>query len=143
MIVTATKSGMEKNATVFARFWVEALRDPAADTDKNGAITALEAFKYAQAHTAAFFTDSKHLATEHAQLADEQRAAAFTLVRFSSAAAEVTDPAKRALVAVKEEIENKIDALKYQKDLMDAEDYRRQLTTLLLQLAKTQEAIEK
>ena len=43
----------------------------------------------------------------------------------------------------KEEIENRIDALKYQKDLMDAEDYRRQLTALLLQLAKTQEAIEK
>jgi hypothetical protein len=33
--------------------------------------------------------------------------------------------------------------LKYQKDLMDADDYRRQLTVLLLQLAKTQEAIEK
>jgi hypothetical protein len=64
-------------------------------------------------------------------------------VRFASAAAEVTDPAKRALVATKEEIENKIDALKYQKDLMDADDYRRQLTALLVQLAKTQEAIEK
>jgi hypothetical protein len=143
VVITATKSGTEKNATVFARFWVEALRDPAADTDKNGAITALEAFKYAQAKTAAFFADSKHLATEHAQLADEPRAGAFTIVRFGSAAAEVTDPAKRALLATKEEIENKIDALKYQKDLMDADDYRRQLTALLLQLAKTQEAIEK
>ena len=143
VIITATKSGSEKNATVFARFWVEALRDPAADTDKNQAITALEAFKYAQAKTAAFFSESKHLATEHPQLADESRAAAFPLVRFGSAAAEVTDPAKRALVASKEEIENKIDALKYQKDLMDADDYRRQLTALLLQLAKTQEAIEK
>lgn len=143
VIITATKSGTEKNATVFARYWVEALRDPAADTDKNQAITALEAFRYAQAKTAAFFAEQKHLATEHAQLADEARAGAFTLVRFGSAAAEVTDPAKRALIASKEEIENKIDALKYQKDLMDAEDYRRQLTALLLQLAKTQEAIEK
>jgi hypothetical protein len=143
VIITATKSGTEKNATVFARFWVEALRDPAADTDKNQAITALEAFKYAQTKTTAFFADSKHLATEHSQLADEQRAAAFTLVRFGSAAAEAADPAKRALVAAKEDIENKIDALKYQKDLMDADDYRRQLTVLLLQLARTQEAIEK
>jgi hypothetical protein len=141
--ITATKSGSEKNATVFARYWVEALRDPAADTDKNQAITALEAFKYAQTKTAAFFADQKHLATEHAQLPDEARAAAFTLVRFGSTAAEVTDPAKRALVTTKEEIENKIDALKYQKDLMDPDDYRRQLTALLLQLAKTQEAIEK
>ena len=143
VIITATKTGTEKNATVFSRFWVEALRDPAADTDKNQAITALEAFKYAQTKTAAFFTDAKHLATEHAQLADEPKAAAFTLVRFGSAAAEATDPAKRALMTTKEEIENKIDALKYQKDLMDPEDYRRQLTALLIQLSKTQEEIEK
>lgn len=143
VIIAATKSGMEKNATVFARYWVEALRDPAADLDKNQAITASEAFKYAQAKTAAFFTDQKHLATEHAQLSDEQKAAAFTIVRFAAAGSPVTDPAKRALVTAKEEIENKIDALKYQKDLMDAEDYRRQLTALLLQLARTQEAIEK
>jgi hypothetical protein len=143
VIITATKNGSEKNATVFARFWVEALRDPSADTDKNQAITALEAFKYAQAKTAAFYSDGKHLATEHAQLADESHAGSFTLVRYGSAAAEVNDPTKHALVATKEEIENKIDALKYQKDLMDAEDYRRQLTALLLQLAKTQEALEK
>ncbi len=143
VIITATKSGTEKNATVFARYWVEAMRDPSADTDKNQAITALEAYKYAQTKTAAFFTDQKHLATEHAQLADEAHAGAFTLVRFGSAAAEVTDPAKRALVAKKEEIENKIDALKFQKDLMDAEDYRRQITALLIDLAKTQGEIEK
>ena len=143
VIITATKSGLEKNATVFSRFWVEALRDPASDTDKNQTISALEAFKYAQTKTDAFFKDQKHLVTEHAQLEDQQRAAAFTLVRFGTAADEVTNPAKRALVTAKEEIENKIDALKYQKDLMDSEDYRRQLTALLIQLAKTQEEIEK
>jgi hypothetical protein len=143
VIITATKSGTEKNATVFARYWVEALRDPATDTDKNQTVTALEAYKYAQAKTAAFFSDQKHIATEHSQLADESRAATFTLVRSGAAAAAVTDPAKRSLVATKEEIENKIDALKYQKDLMDADDYRRQLSALLLQLAKTQEAIDK
>lgn len=143
VIITATKSGTEKNATVFARFWVEALRDNAADTDKNGAVTALEAYKYAQTKTAAFFSDSKHLATEHAQIGDEQKAAAFTLVRQGSAGAPVTDPAKKELLAQKEDIENKLDALKYQKDLMDPDDYRKQMTALLLQLARTQEAIEK
>ena len=74
---------------------------------------------------------------------DQQRAASFTLVRFGEASVAATDPAKRQLVATKEDIENKIDALKYQKDLMDATDYRRQLTALLLELAKTQEEIEK
>jgi len=36
-------------------------------------------------------------------------------VRSGTAAPETTDPAKRALVTMKEDIENKIDALKYQK----------------------------
>ncbi len=69
-VITATKSGSEKNATLFARYWVEALRDPAADTDKNEVVSALEAFQYAQTKTAQFFTEQKRLATEHPQLED-------------------------------------------------------------------------
>ena len=53
-------------------------------------------------------------------------------MRYGSAAAAVTDPAKRELVAKKEEIENKIDALKYQKDLMAPDDYKQQIAALLL-----------
>lgn len=142
-IITATRSGAERNATVFARFWVEALRDPEADTDKNGQVTALEAFHYAQTKTAGFYAEQKHLLTEHAQIDDQQRAATFTLVRYGSAAAENNDPAKRELVAKKEQIENQIDALKYQKDLMNPDDYRKQITQLLLELARTQAAIDK
>jgi len=142
-VITATKSGTEKNATVFARFWVEALRDPAADVDKSGVVTALEAFHYAQTKTAAFYTDQKRLATEHPQLEDTQHAGAFPLVRYGEAAAVITDPAKQQLVAKKEEIENKIDALKYEKDLMAPDDYKKQIAALLLELAKTQDAIEK
>lgn len=142
-VITATKSGTEKNATVFARYWVEALRDPAADLDKNETISALEAFQYAEKKTAQFYTEQKRLATEHPQIDDQQRAAAFPLLKFGSASAVVTDPAKRELITKKEDIENKIDALKYQKSLMAPDDYKKQLTTLLLELARAQEAIDK
>jgi len=70
VIITATKTGTEKNATYFARYWIEALRDPAADTDKNDAISALEAFKYAEQKTAKFFETNNRLATEHALIED-------------------------------------------------------------------------
>jgi len=142
-VITATKSGMEKNATVFARYWVEALRDPAADLDKNETISALEAFQYAEKKTAQFYSEQKRLATEHPQIDDQQRAAAFPLLKFGSASAVVTDPAKRELIAKKDDIENKIDALKYQKSLMAPDDYKKQLTGLLLELARAQEAIDK
>jgi len=142
-VITATKSGMEKNATVFARYWVEALRDPAADVDKNETVSALEAFQYAEKKTSGFYSEQKRLATEHPQVDDQQHAAAFALLKFGSAAAVANDPAKRELIAKREEIENKIDALKYQKSLLAPDDYRRQLTGLLVELSKAQEAIDK
>ena len=64
-VIAATKSGTEKNATVFARYWVEALQDPTADMDKSESISAMEAFEYADRKTAAFYESQKRLATEH------------------------------------------------------------------------------
>src|SRR5579862_885384 len=54
VVITATKTGTEKNATIFARYWAEALRDPASDADKNENVSALEAFHYAQQKTNEF-----------------------------------------------------------------------------------------
>ena len=159
VVITATKSGTEKNATVFARYWAEALRDPAADTDKNEAVSALEAFHYAQRKTTEFFDTNKRLATEHAVLEDTGKgegerspsaengegklAAAFPLVRLGANAAAARDPAKRPLLERKEQIEQAIDQLKYQKAALPEAAYKQQLTALLLELARIQEALEK
>jgi hypothetical protein len=143
VVIAATKSGTEKNATVFARYWAEALREPAADTDKNDTVSALEAFQFAQKKTAQFYETNKRLATEHSQVDDQKLAAAFPLLRIGASAAAAANPAKRALVDKKEQIEQRIDKLKYEKAAMPAADYKRQLTELLLELAKTQEALEK
>jgi hypothetical protein len=156
-VIAATKSGTEKNATVFARYWVEALQDPAADTDKSDSISAMEAFSYATTKTAAFYDSQKRLATEHAVFDDvghgePVRAAgngqgalmsSFTLLRLGTSQQAVNDPAKRVLLAKKEELEQKIDALKYQKAAMDPADYKTQLTAALLELAKAQEGLDK
>ncbi len=159
VLIVATKSGTQKNATVFPRYWAEALRDPSADTDKNEAITALEAYRFAAQKTAAFYESQKRLATEHPLLEDTgkgegirnpsteegqgKQAAAFTLLRFGAAQAEAADPVKRKLFARKEELESQIDMLKYQKAAMTAAEYKKQLTALLLELARTQEELEK
>ena len=70
IVIAATKTGSEKNATNFARYFAEALREPAADTDKNESVSALEAFRYAQAKTTEFFDTQKRLATEHSVIED-------------------------------------------------------------------------
>ena len=55
---------------------MDALRDPGADTDKNGTVSALEAFRYADKKTAAYFESEKLLATEHAMITDSGKATA-------------------------------------------------------------------
>lgn len=158
-VIAATKSGTEKNATVFARYWVEALHDPEADLDKNEAISALEAFQYATKKTASFYDAQKRLATEHAVFDDTGHhdpvrepatdtgegllLSNFTLIRLGAAQKAYNDPAKRALLAQKEELERKIDTLKYQKMAMSQDDYKSQLTAALLELAKVQDQLDK
>ena len=142
VVISATKSGSEKNATVFARYWVEALNDPTADLDKNGSISAGEAFKYAERKTKAFYDEQKRLSTEHAVLDDPAKANTFAVVRLNAETASA-DPAKRALQARRDQIEGQIDQLKYQKSLLAPEQYRSQLSKLLLELAKTQEELDK
>jgi hypothetical protein len=159
IVISATKTGSEKNATNFARYFVEALREPAADTDKNESVSALEAFRYAQAKTTEFFDTQKRLATEHSVIEDTGKgmgertataengegklAGAFTVVRLGANAAAARDPNKRPLLDKKEQLEQAIEKLKFEKAAMPVQEYKRQLTQLLLELAKTQEALDK
>jgi len=163
IVIAATKTGTEKNATVFARYWAEALREPAADVDKNDSVSALEAFHYAQKKTKESFDTQKRLATEHSVLEDTGKgmgvpmtgagpdletgegklAASFAVVRLGANAAAAKDPAKKALFDKQEEIEEAIDELKYEKASMSAEDYTKQMKRLLLELATIQQEIDK
>jgi hypothetical protein len=158
IVIAATKSGTEKNATNFARYWVEALREPAADTDKNEAVSALEAFRYASQKTKEFYDTQKRLETEHSVIEDTGKgsgertvtaengqgklASAFPVVRLGANAAAARDPAKRPLLDRKEQIEQAIEKLKFDKAAIPAAQYKQQLTQLLLELAKVQEALD-
>jgi hypothetical protein len=156
-VIAATKSGTEKNATVFARYWVEALQDPTADVDKSDSISAMEAFEFARRKTAGFYESQKRLATEHPVFEDTGKnepvrepsksegvlLANFTVLRIGAAQKQANNPAKQALLAKKEDLEQKIDALKYQKAAMDPADYKQQLTAALVQLAQVQQELDK
>jgi hypothetical protein len=159
VVITATKSGGEKNATVFARFWVEALRDPSADTDKNETVSALEAFIYAETKTSQFYETQKRLATEHPILEDTGqgdgqrkpspenaeglKAAQFALLRIGASQAAASTPEKKALLEKRDGLEEQIDKLKYEKAAMPQDQYKKQLQDLLIELAKTQAELDK
>jgi hypothetical protein len=159
VLITATKAGSEKNATVFPRYWIEGMRDPAADSDKNEIVTALEIFRYAEDKTAKFYETQKRLSTEHPLMEDAGKgegvkipstengegltAGRFAVLHLGTAAVQSRDPAKLALLKQKEELEAAIDDLKYRKASMSVQEFRQQFQTLMLELAKTQEALDK
>jgi len=159
VVITATKTGGEKNATVFARFFIEALRDPAADTDKNQAISVLEAFRYAEEKTGKYFETQKRLATEHALIEDTGKGEGVkapsaengeglianrqVLLHLGSVASIVNDPEKQKLLKRKDELETQIDELKYRKAAVPQREYQQQMRQLLLDLATVQEGLDK
>lgn len=159
VVIAATRTGTQKNATVFARYFADAFADAsAADTDKNETLTALEAYDYAARRTKEYYDQEKRIVTEQSVLNDTGSgvgvrdpgagngqglvAASFPLLRLGSAARAAASPGKAALLKRKELLEQQIDRLKYQKESMQPLDYRRQLNALLLTLAQTQAEID-
>ncbi len=159
VVITATRNGQERNATVFMRFFAEALTDPAADQDKNGVVTALEAYRYAEQRVAKFYESAGRIPTEHPMLDDNgdgkgvkdpspqngegALAGIVPVLRFPSATARLDTPEARELRARKETLENDIATLKYNKASLEQREYTAQLEKLLLDLARTQQALEK
>jgi hypothetical protein len=141
-IITATKSGTEKNATVFARYLVAALEDPTADLNKDQSISALEAFEYAQRKVADYYSSQQRLATEHPLKNDDKLLGAMVLVRFGQAQKQYADPKMAPLIAQKETLERQIDALEYRKDALADDEYKGEMTDLLLKLAAVQKSLD-
>jgi hypothetical protein len=71
VLITATRSGGERNAPRFGEHWAAALSSDEADENKNGAITAREAFAFAERKVADSYESAGTLATEHPQLVGE------------------------------------------------------------------------
>jgi len=138
LVLAATRSGSERNASVFGRYFVEGLRDPAADRDHDETVTALEAFGYAEQKVQRFYADEKRLATEHA-LMSSRTADQFVLARRGNAARAAAAP---ALAARKVALEDDVRALKGRKAELAKDAYFDELERVLLELARVQEEMD-
>ena len=162
VIVTATKSDMERNETRFATYFIQAYSSDVADTDKDGRVSVLEAFDYARREVARAYESEHHLLTEHAQLDDngdkkgtaapDAKSADGSLARrvflggkagsvAAAAHAASNDPRVAALEREKDSIETKLDSLRRRKASMDSTAYEKALEDLLVQLAEKNKAI--
>lgn len=141
IIITATKNGREKNATVFSRYWTAAFGDAEADLDKDESITVQEAYDYAVNKVNVFYESAQRLPTEHARI-EGDAAETFLLARLGKNAALAQDPRMAPLFKRREELRMAVDALKLRRDGMDEDEYFDELQTILLQLATMDVQIE-
>ena len=147
IIVTATKTGGERNETEFGQYFTAAFGDEAADRDRNGHVSIQEAFDYAKTKVTDAFKQKGLILTEHAILEDgaEGRIAssAFLGIGRSDAAlnADMNDPETKALVDERSAIQRQIEALQLQKASMDPAKYDADMEKLLTDLALKTKAI--
>ena len=157
VIVTATRSGSERHAPTFGGFFSQAFTDGLADVDKDERVSLLEAFNYARVEVERDYRDSGRLPTEHALLDDNGDGegsleptiggadGSLASRLFFARGAEIdpdASPRTAALLAEKDDLEDRIASLRAQKDGLDEGLYLKELQTLLLALAENREAID-
>ncbi len=158
-IITATRSGNEVNATRFGGYFSRVIADPAADLDKDGQTSLLEAFLFASRQIEQFYKEAGRLATEHALLDDNGdglgtpadwfrgvravktaangksvdgiRAHQMHLVR-STHEQELSEE-KRAR---RDALEKQLSVLRSRKGTINENDYYRQLESILIETAR-------
>ncbi len=159
VLVTATKTGFERNESIFGEFFVKAFASDEADTDKDERVSILEAFDYARHETARRYEDDNRLLTEHAMLddngdgegttdptADSPDGALARTVFLDRRGVFAAGPASGdsllvALYREKSDIAHRIAELRNLKEQMEVEVYEEELETLLVELALNNRAI--
>jgi hypothetical protein len=155
IVVTATKSGQETNATRFAGFLISALSATDADTDQDGHTSVLEAFVYANRLTADFYKQAGRLATEHAMFDDngdgvgreKLEAGEGLLARATYLDSLSTDEAAASaatgrLLKERTRLEGEIEQLIALKGIMAEAEYEAKLERLFIELAKVNRSIK-
>jgi hypothetical protein len=162
-IVTATKSGMERNQTEFPAYFVQAFAEDKADADKDQRVSVLEAFAYARREVQRFYDKGRLLLTEHALLDDNgdgtgsgepgatagdgRVAGSVFLGTGEDAAGEgpatAADPKLAELRRERRDLERRLTVLKARKEGMAAAQYEDELEKLLVELARKEESIRR
>ncbi len=149
ILITGTRNGDERNVTHFGAAFVAALTAPSADLDKDGTISAQEAFDYATRHVQDYFRQQALLASEHAVL-QGGGSGLFTVAELGqpsilSAAptAGARSTPQSALTRRRDALNARIHALEQHKAALPPAQYAAQLDPLLLELAEVQERIDR
>jgi hypothetical protein len=140
LVITATRSGTERNATRFGEFCAEAFTSGEADTDKSGDLSARELFDFVTRKVTDSYRDDGALATEHARL-EGRFAEAFVVMPLRAAA--TVDAATAKLLEQRAALEREIATVRARREAMKSDEYLDLLEPLMRQLAELQQRIDR
>lgn len=160
VVLTATRAN-ETNETRFAGHFIAAFAGSDADANKDGRLSALEAFDFARAGVEREYEQEGLLRSEHALLDDNGDGAGSLepemspgsdgvlaarralLLLSADAVAEVGDagPELRRLIAERDALATRVDALREVRESMDEDAYFAELEELLVRIADVSERI--
>jgi hypothetical protein len=156
VVVTATRSGQEQNATRFPEHLLAALASRDADADQNGRVSVLEAFDHAARLTAEQYKRAGRLATEHALLDDSgdgvghpsaeggDGAVARHVYLDSLSNEQAAASAETAkLLRERERLIEEVEQLKARKGQLPEPAYEAELERLFVSLAKVSRSIKR
>lgn len=150
VVLTANDSAAQQFETSFPGFFVKAFGDEAADRDKNGKVSLLEAFAYASAQVKTEFEQKGLLATERALLDDtgggvgrdldtpgkDGQLAQITYLQPDVPPGMAGNPELANLMRRRAEVEDRLNLLRSNKGTMPADRYEEELERVLLELAR-------
>ena len=152
ILVAATRTDRQLNATEFGQFFAEAIAEGGADLDHDDRVSLLEAFLYTRREVERYYEDENEILTETAVLDDNgdgtaspdaglagpdgPLAATFHLGGVSGTAGQTPDdPALAGLYAERNEIQGRVTGLRALRDGMTEGEYLDALEPLLVELA--------
>jgi hypothetical protein len=150
IVVSATDSAVQRFDTVFPEYFVAALRDEAADIDKNGRISIWEAFASAAGGVRRHYQQHGQLATERALLddngdgvgreaaaqGDDGSLASRTYLDAAAAGAPPTDEILVDLLQRRASLTAEIEELQIKKAFMAPGEYAREFERVMIALAR-------
>jgi hypothetical protein len=150
VVISATDTVAQQFDTVFPEHFIAALADPAADIDKNGRISAWEAFAFAGSAVRRHYQQRGQLATERPLLDDngdgigrepsgqgnDGSFSSRTYFDEPSPDAAPTDEVLLNLLQKRAALEVEVDDLKLKKTFMQPAEYQAEFERLMIELAK-------
>jgi hypothetical protein len=141
VVITATRSGGERNATRFGGFWAQALTSNEADRDKDSVLTAQEAYEFTVRKVSDSYKADAAVMTEHAKLTGTEPSR-FVVARLGPAAMFASDA---QLIAMREQqagIERRLAEVRAQKGQLSQDQYFDKLEPVLVELARLGQRVD-